>query len=249
MSDNRAWSWRHAILKSDLPATTRHVLLTISCFMNDVGGGCYPTQEQLAEASGLSDRAVRAHIETAVKAGWLVRKEHGFRGQKWRNHEYEAAWPAQDVEAGRQHIEKGAEPVSGPFGEGAEPPSGKVRNDVPTILPSTSPRRKEDTNVSSKSAAIDQAFEAFWRAYPRRVSKGAARKAYGKAIRKISHGELMAATRRYAVTVAGKDPQFIPHPATWLNGERWSDGAEVADIATQDDQWARREAEIYASLR
>jgi len=36
-----AWTWRHAILEAELPATTKHVLLTISCFMNDVGEGCY----------------------------------------------------------------------------------------------------------------------------------------------------------------------------------------------------------------
>ncbi len=39
--DLRSWTWRHGILKSDLPATTRHVLLTISCHMNDLGEGAY----------------------------------------------------------------------------------------------------------------------------------------------------------------------------------------------------------------
>ena len=29
-------------------------------------------------------------------------------------------------------------------------------------------------------------------------------------------------TRQSAVWAAG-DPRFIPHPATWLNGERWRD--------------------------
>jgi len=52
MTGNRSWSWRHALLKSDLPATTRHVLLTISCFMNDVGGGCYPTHKHIGAGKG-----------------------------------------------------------------------------------------------------------------------------------------------------------------------------------------------------
>lgn len=173
MPDNRAWSWRHALLKSDLPATTRHVLLTISCFMNDVGGGCYPTQEQLAEATGLSDRAVRQHIDTAVKAGWLVRKEHGFRGQKWRNHEYEAAWPTQDVAAADLPIVERAEPASGPFlegaerhAEGAERGSEKVRNDVPTILPVHSSNQRRDTR-----AALREEFEInIWGDFPQNPS-------------------------------------------------------------------------------
>lgn len=160
MTENRSWSWRHAILKSDLPATTRHVLLTVSCFMNDVGGGCYPTQEQIAEASGLTDRSVRQHIEVAIEAGWLKRKEHGFRGQKWRNYEYEASWPSQDVEAPAQHIEEGAERLSGAFGERAEPHAegaeadgGKVRNDVPTILP------EQHSNQRSVDARVVEDFE------------------------------------------------------------------------------------------
>jgi hypothetical protein len=172
MAENRSWSWRHAVLKSGLPATTRHVLLTISCFMNDVGGGCYPTQEQLAEASGLTDRAVRQHIDAAVKAGWLVRKEHGFRGQKWRNHEYEAAWPTQDVDAAALPIDKGEEPASGPFSEGAERHAEgaerddkKVRNDVPTILPEHSSNQRVDARASD---AIFEEFDQFvWAEFPR----------------------------------------------------------------------------------
>lgn len=92
-SQSKSWSWRHAILKSDLGPTTRHVLLTISCYMNDVGGGCYPTTRELASATGLSERAVCEHIGKAVTAGWLKVSEHGFRGQRWKNHEYRAAWP------------------------------------------------------------------------------------------------------------------------------------------------------------
>jgi len=141
-----AWSWRHAVLQSDLPATTRHVLLTLSCFMNEVGTGCYPTQEQIAAATGLTDRAVRKHLEIAcgvVKDAkgkridpariWIEVIEHGFRGQKWRNHEYRAVWPE-----GFQ-IKKAAERGSGPSAKGAERGSGKVRNDVPTTSPYTIP--------------------------------------------------------------------------------------------------------------
>lgn len=125
MSETRAWTWRHAIIKSGLPPTTRHVLLTISCFMNEMGDGCYPTQKQLADATGLSERAVRQHLDVAEKAGWIKRQEHGFRGQKWRNHEYQACWPEP------QDVEKGAAPDAGPSEKGEEPLAGKVRNDVP----------------------------------------------------------------------------------------------------------------------
>ncbi|WP_189521758.1 MULTISPECIES: helix-turn-helix domain-containing protein [unclassified Mesorhizobium] len=130
---SRSWTWRHAIIKSDLPPTTRHLLLSLSCFMNDVGGGCYPTQEQLAVATGLTDRAIRKHTEIAVENGWLERRLHGFKGRRWSNYEYFAIWPddRNDVPA---------LPAEGP-----EPRSGKTgttflkdRNDVPTTTPSSS---------------------------------------------------------------------------------------------------------------
>jgi hypothetical protein len=88
-----AWTWRHAILEAELPATTKHVLLTISCFMNDVGEGCYRTTKELAQFTGLSERAVCTHIENAAKLGWLKKSQHGFRGQKWKRNEYGPLWP------------------------------------------------------------------------------------------------------------------------------------------------------------
>ncbi|TGQ01419.1 MULTISPECIES: helix-turn-helix domain-containing protein [unclassified Mesorhizobium] len=95
-----SWSWRHAIISSGLEPTTRHVLLTISCFMNDLGGGCYPTTKQLEQATGLSERSVCTHIARAESAGWLTVTKHGLAGRKWKNHEYEARWPdAEGTEA------------------------------------------------------------------------------------------------------------------------------------------------------
>ena len=46
-----AWTWRHAILEAELPATTKHVLLTISCFMNDVGEGSIARPRSLLSLS------------------------------------------------------------------------------------------------------------------------------------------------------------------------------------------------------
>jgi len=31
----------------------------------------------------------------------------------------------------------------------------------------------------------------------------------------------------YVQTLEGKDKQYIPHLATWLNGERWEDEVEA----------------------
>jgi hypothetical protein len=69
-----AWTWRHAILEAELPATTKHVLLTISCFMNDVGGGCYRTTKELAQFTGLPD-SLPTQFATAPDEACA---QHGF---------------------------------------------------------------------------------------------------------------------------------------------------------------------------
>ncbi len=70
-----------------------------------------------------------------------------------------------------------------------------------------------------------EGFERFWSAYPRKVAKPEALKAYAKAIQKIPGPDppdvLVQAIERMAPEWT--DPKFIPHPATWLNREGWND--------------------------
>lgn len=67
-------------------------------------------------------------------------------------------------------------------------------------------------------------FSLFWRAYPRRISKGAARDAFTKAIRKTTLETMLAAITDY---IRFKPERIdFKHPATWLNQECW------------DDEWA-----------
>jgi hypothetical protein len=87
----------------------------------------------------------------------------------------------------------------------------------PPIIPPTlnSPPRKARVRVE------DEAFDAFWHEYPRKTAKGSARQAFIKAQDKVENGHLLEAARRYAASKP--DPKFTPHPATWLNQERWLD--------------------------
>jgi hypothetical protein len=64
-------------------------------------------------------------------------------------------------------------------------------------------------------------FDLFWKAYPRKTAKGAARKAWDK----LKPEEQLAATegaQRFA-SDPNRDETFTPHPATWINAERWLD--------------------------
>ena len=89
---------------------------------------------------------------------------------------------------------------------------------------------KKEQSIYSAPARVDldadsAAFDAFWSAYPRRVGKGAARKAFAKAITKVDLQTMLdALERRKSSNQWAKDGgEFVPHPSTWLNQERWED--------------------------
>lgn len=96
----------------------------------------------------------------------------------------------------------------------------------PNRSPSGSPNTKKPEARSQKDISIHQ-FEDFWSLCPRKVGKGQARKAYLSALKKTPHEEIMAGMKRYAESVKDREPEFIAHPATWLNGERWADEEAV----------------------
>ncbi len=73
---------------------------------------------------------------------------------------------------------------------------------------------------SKLKESSDSAFESFWAAYPRKTGKGAARKAFTGARLKAAADTILAGEARAKWPA---DPQFIPHPATWLNREGWLD--------------------------
>jgi hypothetical protein len=75
-----------------------------------------------------------------------------------------------------------------------------------------------------------EGFDEFWKAYPKKVAKADARKAWlqTKDVRpELTY--LLSAIQAHCKTEqwmrnAGA---FIPYPATWLRGERWDDELEV----------------------
>ena len=89
----RFYSWRGAVLKSKLSPTTKLVLLTLGCHMNDMGESCFPSIDTLCKESSLSRPAVIKHIKVARQAGWIRVGNHGLGGQKWSRSEYSISLP------------------------------------------------------------------------------------------------------------------------------------------------------------
>lgn len=71
-------------------------------------------------------------------------------------------------------------------------------------------------------------FQDFWRVYPRRVAKQSALKAWARLkMTPELADEIETALELQKRTPQWQDVQFIPYPATWLNGHRWEDEIEV----------------------
>jgi hypothetical protein len=91
-------------------------------------------------------------------------------------------------------------------------------------------RNRGATNTRSREPRAQRAdpnpdgFFDFWDAYPRKIGKRAALKAYASALnRGAEPAELLSAVRRFAAVAASSDPKFIPHATTWLNQGRYDD--------------------------
>ena len=82
---------------------------------------------------------------------------------------------------------------------------------------------KEVVKTDSQQTLIDY-FAAFWKVYPRKTEKGAARKAWDKAV-KAAGGDpdrIVQGAYRYALDPNRVD-EYTKTPPRWLNAECWDD--------------------------
>ena len=85
-------------------------------------------------------------------------------------------------------------------------------------------------------------FEDFWKLYPKKKGKESAKKAWEKLnpSDELVETILSAVQKQASSSDWTKDGgQFIPYPATWLNGHRWED--EEVEQLSELERWARGE--------
>jgi hypothetical protein len=75
----------------------------------------------------------------------------------------------------------------------------------------------------------DLLFDQWWEEVPRKAGKGQARIAFRAALGKAPFDVLLSGIQRYRQDRDGQDSRFTKHPATWLNGECWSDEAAISE--------------------
>lgn len=216
---NPFFSWRSAILASDLAPTTRHVLLTLSCHMNDAGESCYPSINLLCKETGLSNRAIITHLHNATDLGWVKVKKQGLTGQQWARNSYQLSW---------DHLNN---KVMNLLPLGGEHDDVKAVNEVHT---STSLSTSISTSIEhseSNAPATPVGFAAFWDAFPRmrRGSKSKCEQLWSKKKLESKANEILAHIAFKLIDWEANNFKFAPGALPYLNKEEW-DGWEDTQV-------------------
>lgn len=208
---------------------------------SDDEGRCYPSIPAIARKIRLSPDQARRVVHRLIEGGFLqvVAGKNGGAGSRRYQIHLDRLTPCAH-----------ATPcMSARGGADASPPLAPMQGDplhsyASRTVIDTSTTRQPDRDAKktrrsgspSASESADDGFAAFWDAYPKKVAKPAAEKAW----RKLKPtGQLLADLMASLERQKGGEQwqkdggQFIPHPATWLNGRRWEDDTQNSAIANE----------------
>ena len=124
-----------------------------------------------------------------------------------------------------------------PSYDGSKPDGPGITNEENSlslrVISTTNTQTKLKETKLKETKLNTSAFETFWKAYPKKKSKGQAEKTFNK----INPDEQLLATILLKIEQAGKsinwlkeDGQYIPYPATWLNAKGWEDEYSEAEL-------------------
>lgn len=195
-----------AIVWERIRYRTQHV-----AFAHEHGGRTWweVTMSALGDEIGLSMDQVKRTVRGLLDAGFLLGEQHSLPRQTY-------SYSPVILQSAESHIER----VSG--GDIAD---SKVRNrPLQSAESHIAPLYEEVEEGSSISGG--EGFAEFYMAYPRKVGKEAARKAWDRARRRTPAAVIIAGAKRYAADPNLPEKSFVPHPATWLGRGGWEDEAE-----------------------
>jgi hypothetical protein len=191
------------------------VLLMLANHCNDHTRQCNPSQKLLAEECSMGLSTLKGHINALEEAGYLE-TVNVFKDNAQKPNQYLLKFTSSPNLA------------TPPSGSGY-PPSQNLATE-----PEVKTRIKPVVQKNNY-------FDEFWKAYPRKTNKGFARKVFEK----LKVDDAMLTKMIQAIYVQNKnvwkdkDQQYIPHPSTWLNGERWDDEVVVKPMSASDREKAR----------
>lgn len=171
-----------------------------------------------------------------------------------------------NLDASRKKAESGKlggrkkQSESNPEANGSKTEAKRKQNEASEKQEQTeSKKEKEGENkieIENKKKSYDaDGFAAFWAAYPKKAGKADALKAWNKLAPDVVLQEQMGKAlevQKQSQQWRKDGGQYIPMPATWLNGRRWEDEAPQAQ--SQESQfdrmmaWAKEFDEKHGSV-
>ena len=191
-----------------LPLTEKMVLLVIADHASDDGTEAWPSQATIAKKASVSIRTVQRAVNTLVDKGFVYMQK-GAGGsvncrEDRRPHKYTINLAVLRGDAQTTRKSRGdSEDLDGA-----------------TFTPSTG-RLSRPMNLPIEPSK-ETPFDLFWKVYPLKVGKGAAKKAWEKAITQEDQDNIINGALQYARD-PNRHPSYTAHPSTWLNAGRWAD--------------------------
>jgi hypothetical protein len=218
-----------------LPASLFRAWFNVLCAASR-NGGTLPKLPELAFMMRTRPGALSRRLD-ALKAMGLVEDVDGeLRPVDWGQRQFV-----------RQDTKDGAEPMSAAertrrWRERRARDAASVTGDA-TVTPIEEERELEtetQTAPGARESAID-AFEEFWRVFPRRDGdnpRAPALAAWRKAIAAgADPARMVAGAKAYAASVAGRERRFVMSAARWLAEERWPAAAPAATVPRVEMVW------------
>ena len=173
--------------------------------------------ESLAREFGVGKDQIRSVLAELTETGYMVLEKGQNDSGQWMSN-----WIVFDEAENYR-----PEPENRVLGN---PVSGSLGAITRTDETSTDNNTLHEQRAVYKVKRIENPFfEQFWKAYPRKTNKGFARGVFTRL--KVNQELLNTMLKALAVQVPQwKDPQYIPHPSTWLNGERWLDEPQFKTV-------------------
>lgn len=222
-----------ALHHSRAKGSDKLVLLGIANHHGD--NGAYPSLETLGRYAGVSERSVRRSIQELQKLDEIVVYVNGapVGGQYKPNLYYLTLACPPDCDRSMNHKVRADNSVH--QGGHWRQSGGTQMSSKPVIEPEEEP--------SNPQAALEDLFSEFWKIYPRKVEKIAAKKALLAALKLADPQTILDGARRYANDPNLPEKQFIPHPSTWLNAGRWEDEPLPERVLSPEERKKLEEAE------
>lgn len=169
------------------------------------------------------------HEQTGAATGGRLPNLYRLPLARPREHAVETTDRPQPAPAPRPRTR--VPPVKEPTPTPAPPAFGEL---FPELLAGAPALQKGRPRTSKKYVATCPGFEEFYQAWPRKVARQEAEKAWDQTVEvRPALAEIVAAATRYAAEVRGRDPEKILHPATWLRAHRWNDEIPVRNGASR----------------